>query len=97
MEVYIQRLNNNMLPRTEGLAVCLDASIQVVLRRLSEHLDASSGDPDLETAAIEALMNTSQRISVAYETLNALLQSSLKDTYFKYTTETNVYSPVAKS
>jgi hypothetical protein len=96
MVVYIQRWNNNMLPRTEDVAVCLDASIQVLLRRLSEHLDASSGDPDLKTAAIEALKNTSQRISVAYETLNALLQSSLKDTYFKYTTETNVYSPVAQ-
>jgi hypothetical protein len=85
-----------MLLRTESLAVCLNAPIQVLLEHLEGYLHASSGDEHLKRTAINALNNATGRIDVGFDTLKARLHSNLQDTYFQYITETNVYSPVAR-
>lgn len=97
MESYIQRWNNNMLPQAESLAVCLEAPVQLLLKSFEQRLNALTGDPEMKRTATEALISTPGRIGVAFETLRALLQSNLRDVYFRYMTEDNICCPRAQA
>jgi hypothetical protein len=96
MEPYVQTWKEHVLPRANEIANELTALVHSLLGNIDDRLSASSGDPLLKQSALTELENTMGRIENAIEVLKTTLLDGVQDTTFTYTTETNIYSPVAR-
>jgi hypothetical protein len=84
-----------MLSQADDLAVQFVAPVEALLKATRNDLNASSGDPLLKQSVMNALHITMGRIENSLDTLKADLLSDIHETVFKFTTETNIYCPVA--
>ncbi|KAH7351394.1 hypothetical protein BKA66DRAFT_575614 [Pyrenochaeta sp. MPI-SDFR-AT-0127] len=93
---YIDKWHTVMHHQAEQLSNSLKQPVQFFLAETEASINRSSADPTLKERVIEALEDTLEAMELAYDTLLAGLLQSLKETHLHYTTEIDIYSPIAQ-
>jgi hypothetical protein len=96
MESYVASWKDHMSSQLDSLAAELVAPIQSLLTSISDRLSTSSGDPLLKETAMNELGFTKDRVNNTSKDLTETLIGNIQETVFMFTTETNIYSPVAR-
>jgi hypothetical protein len=65
------------------------------LQKTHNAIDKTSADPALKRRATEELTHVTRRIGTVYDTLLANLRVSLGETHLRFTTEIDIYCPIA--
>ncbi|KAJ8106416.1 hypothetical protein OPT61_g9549 [Boeremia exigua] len=82
--------------KTKELVLLLDDPVQDLLQDTQHRFDRIAADPELKQRANEALRKAIRRILIAREKFETDLKSSVKENYLLFTTEHDVYCPVAR-
>ncbi|KAF2127584.1 hypothetical protein P153DRAFT_358456 [Dothidotthia symphoricarpi CBS 119687] len=96
LEKYINQWHKTMLARAEQLGEGLDKLVGRLGKEVKSCIDKSSAAPALKQRAMEALTNMSERIDVAYRHLLEALNTSLRNTHLRFTTEIDIHCPIAR-
>jgi len=92
----IERWFNTMLSRVEQLAQHLNTFVRKFTARIEDSINRSSAEAALKERAIEALRYSSEQTQKAYSTLVLQLRQTLIGNYRHFTTEEDIYCPIAK-
>jgi hypothetical protein len=86
---------NTMDAKIQEFALSLDYTVQKVFYNTRVAIDKTSAHPALKRRATEELAHACQRINTVYDALLTNLRTSLGDTHLRFTTEIDIYCPIA--
>lgn len=95
MEHFIKNGNTQMQTQADALALPPFAPIEEILNYVKSQLEKVSENAELRRRALAEFDTAKSRIERAHGKLTATLQSTLRSTYLRHTTEVNIASPIA--
>ncbi|KAF1850656.1 uncharacterized protein K460DRAFT_412323 [Cucurbitaria berberidis CBS 394.84] len=93
---YIKQWHNKMQPRAEQLSRRLYRPVQDLFTGIERSINRTSAHPALKRDAIEALTDASDETRTAYDIMALELGKSLRENYLWFTTEIDIYCPIAR-
>ncbi|KAI4630907.1 hypothetical protein J4E83_002432 [Alternaria metachromatica] len=95
MKRFLDNWYNNLDASTVEFAMSLDRGLQKLLLDTRSAITQSSAHPALKLRATEELALVERRVQAAYDMLLASLRVSLGETHLRFTTEIDIYCPIA--
>ena len=95
MKRFLDNWYNNLDASTVEFAMSLYTVLQKLLQETRLAITQSSAHPALKLKATEELALVERRIQAAYDMLLASLRVSLGETHLRFTTEIDIYCPIA--
>ncbi|KAI4958200.1 hypothetical protein J4E86_003797 [Alternaria arbusti] len=95
MKFFLDNWYNNLNASTVEFAMSLYRVLQKLLQATRSAITQSSAHPDLKLRATEELALVERRVQAAYDMLLASLRVSLGETHLRFTTEIDIYCPIA--
>ena len=95
MKAFIDKWYNNLDAMIAGFAQSLFRIVLKLLEETRSAINRSSAHAALKRRATEELTLVQRRIEAAYGTLLASLRVSLGETHLRFTTEIDIYCPIA--
>jgi hypothetical protein len=92
----IDKWKLTMGPRGVQLALSLYKPVQALLNAAQSCIQESYAEPALKKRALDALQDSKRAIDVACKTLSLDLEDGLKQNHLHFTTEIDIYGPIAK-
>ncbi|RAR11801.1 hypothetical protein DDE83_004398 [Stemphylium lycopersici] len=97
MENHIDQWEDEMLSKLDRVVESLDAPILKLSSTIANNIKLSNCEAALKLRALEALEDAKRRIASARDTLSEELSDSLQDTRVNFTTEMDIFCPIAKA
>ncbi|KAI4708037.1 hypothetical protein J4E89_007156 [Alternaria sp. Ai002NY15] len=95
MKRFLDNWYNNLNASTVEFAMSLYRVLQKLLQETRSAITQSSAHPALKLRATEELALVERRVQAAYDMLLASLRVSLGETHLRFTTEIDIYCPIA--